>query len=228
MGELAKLLASMPFIGEFIRRLHDYLFCTAPQFIPLVTTKTTGETKISDLEADWIAVKDLSVPMDYLEFRGQSPKGGEVAFRWYRGETKRVAIHGPLYVMQTSIAITFTLIFGRGIPDNTCCFEIRDANENTAWSSSESTLTGAGTLDTILAQSMARTGVILWNKSTTAGEIIHMGDTTAGARRGIPLSPDVGQGPGKVTLCGSSAQAAIKVEAAAGTPKIGILAKTRS
>lgn len=150
-----------------------------------------------------------------------------VDFRWYRGETKRVSIQGPLYVMPTSVAVTFVLIFGRGIPDNTCCFEVRTAPENVSFTPGESILSGAGTLDTILAQDVDRTVVVLWNKSTTAGENIHVGDTTAAARLGIPLHPDIGQGFGKVTLCGPAASAAIKVEAAAGTPTIGILYQTR-
>lgn len=144
-----------------------------------------------------------------------------VDFRWYRGETKRVSIQGPLYVLQTAVAVQFVLIFGRGIPDNTCCFEVRTAAEYLTPACGEATLTGLGTADIVLAASQARYGVRLWNKSTTAAEVIYLFDSTHGAL-GFPLSNG-----DSIFLAWPESTMEIRAEAASGTPKIGYMTETK-
>lgn len=196
-------------IGKFLAKLWTWLTCGAPHRLPGVITSATDEKHVGSFTLDWFTVKDLSVPVDYIDFL--TPKG---PVRWYRGDVQVVSFKaGSVEVAPTAVATTFTFVFGTGRPPQTCCFEAREADEDVTWYALEAVLTGDGTVDTVFAKNRKRVAVIIYNSDGT-NSCAFQGSSPAG-NTGAYIAAE-----GSLTLAGKSASGLIGIEANAGTPTL--------
>jgi hypothetical protein len=118
------LLAPLQAIGESANQFYENYICRPGAQARPIDVSTT-EDYLLEIPGDWFSIKDMDPPQEFIEVKIQP--GGQI-IRWYRGDTKIVSFQSITF-LKASVAFSCTLIFGKGIPDRTCCFETREAPE---------------------------------------------------------------------------------------------------